>query len=112
MGTRSRRKGADGEREIVQLARAHGLPAERTWHLAQSHDAAERASDVRIAGEAYQVKRSCDGFQQLYDGLAHVAGLFIRADGPPWLAVLPATRLLELLTRSDTQPGGRRASPL
>jgi hypothetical protein len=34
---------------------------------------------VRIAGEAYQVKRQRDGFLKLYRELEHVAGLFIRA---------------------------------
>ncbi len=97
MGARSRRKGADGEREIVALGRQCGLEAERTWHLAQAADPAERACDVQIAGRAYQVKRSRDGFRQLYRELEHVAGLFVRADGEEWLVVLRAEDLLRLL---------------
>jgi hypothetical protein len=108
MGKHSRRKGADGEREIVSLAHAAGLDASRTWHLAQSPDAAVRRCDVRIAGRAYQVKRSRDGFGPLYEALSNVAGLFVRTDGREWLAVLPAETLLQLLkpaARSSAGPG-------
>lgn len=48
MGLKSKSKGKRGEREVVALARAHALPAERTWHTAQSASPAERASDVRM----------------------------------------------------------------
>ncbi len=50
MSLLSRQKGKRGEREIVQLARAHGLRAEQTWQLVQSANPAERRSDVLIAG--------------------------------------------------------------
>ncbi len=106
MSAHSRRKGASGERAIVQLARDHGLEAERTWHTAQAADPAERASDVRIGGQPYQVKRQRDGFQALYDGLAHVAGLFVRSDGQGWLVVLRADRFLELL--GEKGAGGKK----
>lgn len=52
---------------------------------------------MRIGGQPFQVKRSRDGFRALYDGLANVAGMFVRADGREWLAVLPAEALLRLL---------------
>lgn len=97
MGAHSRSKGKRGEREIVALARAAGLAAERTWHTAQLPNAPERCCDVRIAGQPFQVKRSRDGFRAPYDGLANVAGLFVRSDGREWLAVLPAEALLQLL---------------
>jgi hypothetical protein len=50
MGLKSRSKAKCGEREVVTLARQHGLQAERTRHSAQAADPAERASDVLIAG--------------------------------------------------------------
>lgn len=87
VGLKSRRKGADGEREIVALTKDLGLHPSREWHLAQSPDLAERACDIQIAGQPYQVKRLRNGFQGLYDGLEHVSGLFLRADGRGWLAV-------------------------
>jgi len=97
MGATSRNKGKRGEREVVALARQYGLPAERTWQAAQSPDPDARACDVRIAGQPYQVKRSRDGFRGLYRELERVAGLFLRADGQPWLVVLPAEDFLRLL---------------
>jgi hypothetical protein len=97
MGLKSRRKGADGERAIVALTRQHGLPAERTWHTAQSPNEAERRCDVQIAGQPYQVKRQHNGFHQLYRELDSVAGLFVRADGQPWLVVLRADRFFDLM---------------
>lgn len=80
MGAHSRSKGKRGEREIVRLARAAGLSAEHTWHTAQSLDAPERCCDIHIAGQPFQVKRSRDGFRALYDGLANVAGMFVRSE--------------------------------
>lgn len=97
MGAKSRAKGKRGEREVVALARAAGLSAERTWHSAQSADPRERACDVRIAGQPFQVKRRSNGFGELYEGLANVAGLFVRSDGRDWLAVVPAEDYLRLL---------------
>ena len=101
MGLKSRRKGAGGEREVVALARQHGLDARRTWETQQSPNDAERACDVRIAGQAFEVKRSRHGFGALYDGVANVTGLFVRADGREWLAVVHATEFLRLLGRSE-----------
>ena len=100
-GNHSRRKGANAEREVVALARAAGLDARRTWELAQSSQEKQRASDVEIAGQPYQVKRSRDSFGALYEGLCDVAGLFVRADGCPWLVVLPAAEFLRLLRRPE-----------
>ena len=97
MGAHSRSKGKRGERDAVRLARAAGLDARRTWHTAQSADAAERCCDVKISGRPFQVKRERDGFSKLYSGLAHVQGLFIKSDGQRWLIVLSAEEYLHLL---------------
>ena len=43
------------------------------------------------------MRRQRNGFGALYDGLENVAGLFVRADGRGWLAVLPAEDFLRLL---------------
>ena len=102
MGAHSRSKGKRGEREIVTLARDVGLDAQRTWETSQAADAAVRCCDVRIAGQPHQVKRRRNGFGELYEGLANVAGLFVRTDGREWLAVVPAKEYLRLL-----QPAAR-----
>jgi len=99
MGLKSRRKGKRGEREIVVLARTHGLQAERTWHTAQASDPTVRRCDVRVAGRPAQVKVAANGFKSLYDALEDVEMAFLRADRCPWLAVLPAESLMALLAR-------------
>ena len=101
MGARSRTKGAIGEREIVRLARAAGLDAERTWQTAQSPDVTVRACDVRIAGLPVQVKITANGFGSLYGALEGVELLFVRADRHEWLAVVRAQELLRLLNHGD-----------
>jgi hypothetical protein len=104
MGAASRRKGADGERELIALARACGLEAERTWSTAQHPDPAERRCDVRVEGRPCQVKRQRDGFKALYDGLEAVEFLFVRTDGESWLAIIRSEELFELLKEN-----GRRS---
>jgi len=99
MGLKSRRKGANGEREIVALAGAAGLRAERTWHTAQSPDATQRACDVRIAGQPYQVQISKDGFERIYLELAGVRGFVFRRDRGEWLIALRLADCLDLLRR-------------
>ena len=96
-GRRSRTKGKRGEREVVALARAAGLDAERTWQTAQSDDPATRCCDILVAGRPAQVRLRGSGFGALYDALENVDMAFVRADHRPWVAVLPALRLFELL---------------
>ena len=97
MAARSRSKGKRGEREVVAMARAAGLPAERTWHLAQSPDAEERCCDVTIAGRPVQVRLRGKGFAVLYGALEGVEVAFLRSNRREWLAVLPAEAYLRLL---------------
>jgi len=106
MGSRSRSKGRRSEQEVVRLARAVGLHAERTWHLAQSPNEVERCCDLQIAGRPYQAKRRHQGFAELYEGLEHVAGLFIRADGREWLVCLRAEDYLKLVAACGTNANG------
>jgi hypothetical protein len=104
-GAHSRRKGAGGEREIVQLAKSFGLRATRTWETAQSRDKAVAACDVRIGERSFQVKRRGGGYAALYGAVAEVSGAFIRSDNRDWLAVVPAEfflRLLEYFDREET----------
>ena len=97
MGAHSKTKGKRGEREVVALARAAGLDAQRTWQTAQSDDTATRCCDLLIAGRPAQVRLRSSGFGAVYDALANVDMAFVRADHRPWVAVLPALRLFELL---------------
>lgn len=106
-GSHSRGKGKRGEREIVSLARAAGLSAERTWQTAQCLDGIERCCDVRIAGTPHQVKRRRGGFSVLYDGLENVAGLFLRSDGREWLVVIRAEDYLKLKLRDAAKDAAK-----
>ncbi len=96
MSRKSRRKGADGEREIVRLARAHGLTAERTWQTAQASNPEGRCCDVLVDGRPAQVKIAADGFTTLYAALDGVEMAFVRSDRREWLAIIPADRFFEL----------------
>ncbi len=100
MGLKSKSKGKRGEREIVALARAHDLPAERTWHTAQSADAHPRCCDVLIAGRPAQVKIAANSFQGLYAALDGVEMAFLRSDRREWIVVLRAEDYLRLLSAS------------
>jgi len=114
MALKSNREGKRAERDIVGLARAAGLTAQRTWHTAQDADPQVRCCDVVIGGRRAQVRVRAHGFKALYDALEGVDIAFLRADRQPWLAVLPADRLLALLAherglkkenRGTTRPG-------
>ncbi len=97
MSARSRRKGANGERELARLAREHGLEAERTWHTAQSPNDAERVKDIRIGSDFYQVQVAADGFGRIYRELEGVRGFFFRSDRREWLIALRAEDFLKML---------------
>src|SRR5271154_2765468 len=97
MGLKSRRKGRRAEQEIVVLAHAAGLPAKRTWHTAQDADPLVRCCDVMICGLRAQVRVRTDGFKAVYDAMDGVEIAFVRADRQPWLAVMSASRVFELL---------------
>jgi hypothetical protein len=103
MALKSNSKGKRGEREVVALARGVGLVANRTWHTAQDADPLIRRCDVMIGGHRVQVRLRADGFRPVYDALEGVEIAFLRADRQPWLAVLPAERLLALLVHERDQ---------
>lgn len=97
MGRMQRTKGRSAEQAIVNLAKAAGLPAERTWYLARSRKANERRCDVKIAGRPHQVKIRAKGFTMLYEALIDVDAAFIRQDEGAWLVVMSADRYLATL---------------
>lgn len=69
----------------------------RTWQTAQSPDETERACDVRIAGQPYQVQISKDGFERIYRELAGVRGFVFRRDRGEWLIALRLADYFDLL---------------
>lgn len=108
-GRAARAKGRRAEQEAVALCRAAGLQAERAWWLAHADSPEHRRYDVLVmlpdgATVAVQIKRRRAGLALLYQAVESVAFALVRQDGAPWLAVLPAERLLALLARSDAAP--------
>ena len=97
VGAHSRSKGRRGEQEVVRLARAAGLEAARTWHLAQSPDATERVRDVQMGNDSYQVQINKNGFERIYQEVAGVRGFIFRRDRGEWLIALRLADYLELL---------------
>lgn len=93
MGAHSRTKGRRAEQQVINAARAVGLRAERTWHLAQHPDPTERVKDVQIAQDA---------FERVYRELAGVRGFIFRRDRGEWLVALRASDYLELLKQATT----------
>ena len=87
MGASQRRKGKGGELEVVNLARAHGLEARRTWESATSLDAETRCTDVVIEHQRAQVKRRARAWKDLYLALCGVELVVCRSDNAPWLVV-------------------------
>lgn len=101
MGKHSRSKGARGEREAAELLRTHGFQAHRGR---QYHGGADSPDVVHtIPGIHIEVKRvealhlwgAMD--QASNDAGERVPMVLHRRNNRPWLAILPADDLLELL---------------
>jgi hypothetical protein len=98
-GRRNREKGKEAEREIVKLAKAAGLFAERTWTSAYGQEKLSRVVDVVIEGEPFQVKLT-KGFGGVFKEMLGVSGLFIRQPHKEWVVAVPARQYFALLKRA------------
>lgn len=99
MSASERRKGADGELEVVKIARAHGWPASR--NLDQPRDG---GSDILgIAGVSLEVKRTEQASvwawwsQASADCGTKLPVVAFRRSASPWLAIVELDELLALL---------------
>ena len=90
MGLKSRRKGTRGELDL-----AHRLGGVRV-PLSGAHGGAF-AGDVRWRGLLVESKVRAEGFKELYRWLTGADLLGVRADGQPWLVIVPLSRFLELV---------------
>ncbi len=101
MGTRSQRKGADGERELAGLLRAHGYPVERGGSLTFGevpdltglpgvHIEVKRAEALRLGEWMAQAERDAERFG---DGAPTV---FHRRSRSPWLVTMRLSDWLAL----------------
>lgn len=103
MGKPSRDKGARFEREIVNAALAHELPALRV----PLSGAAKGFKDDVIITDAtaekwnLEAKKRADGFKQIYDWKGEADGLVIAADRKRPLVVIDMDDFFDLLKRVD-----------
>ena len=102
MGAAQRRKGARAEREVVTLLRAFGLQAQRVSPLEAG---GADFGDVRDSqGHVWQVKRrKASGLYAWLEGCTRLA---VRADGHPWIVVLPMEEYLRLAGPGQTEEHG------
>jgi Holliday junction resolvase len=107
MSASQRRKGADGEREVVELLHAHGWPQARRNFGSGSAGGGDVANGPE--GVVLEVKRHRGrldlpaAVRQAESACApgDVPVVAHRRDGEPWRATLPLEDLLELLERRD-----------
>ncbi len=102
---RSRNKGADGEREVVNLHKAMKIHAERV-PLSGAMAYQQNGEDVDVyalgrgqASLVCQVKRQKDdrGWKTLLSQLGEADALFLRSDRGKWHVVLPIESYLRLI---------------
>jgi hypothetical protein len=86
-----RRKGASGERELVELLNEFGADAERTYYQPGS-----KKADVDSLFGRFEVKRRARfvAYDWLHDD---VRGVYVRADNKPGLVILGAKDAMALL---------------
>ena len=105
-GSRSRRKGAGGERELAAVLTAEGFDARR----GQQHRGGPDSPDVLVPslpGIQFEAKRT--ERLTLYDAIAqarHDAGdklpiVAHRRNASEWVAILPLVDMLAILRESD-----------
>jgi hypothetical protein len=92
MGKEARNKGANGERDVVKIARSFGLRAERTAPLQAGSSA---HSDVVIQYRGFEVKR-CETLR-MSEWLAKSNGIIFRRSKEPWNVVIPLDEYLGLV---------------
>ena len=103
-GRNNRRRGQDGEREIVALVREHFGIALEGRRLGQERDGGH---DVDIGPLKAQVKRR-KRVAGLYEWLEGADLATIRADGKDWLVVMPWP-LFAKLAREEISGSNRLA---
>lgn len=105
MGAMQRRKGAVGEREIVNLHKAQGIHAERVVmsgaikgrRMGDGHDVDIYARGPHAAPMVCEVKRGKQVPKFIRDALGDNDALFMRRDREDWVVVLPMRIWFDLI---------------
>lgn len=100
MGMKSKRKGRAGEQELASLLRDRGFPARRSQQYAGGHDSADviGLDGIHIECKRTESLRLYPAVEQaMQDRKAgDLATVFHRANGRPWVVILPVEDFLSL----------------
>lgn len=105
IGKRSKKKGYEGEREVVELLNKYGIEAERV-PLSGALKCDKYSCDVHIPelNKRVEVKRRKSGMKTIQKWLEEDANsnyIFFREDGDKegWLVIMPYTEFVELVQK-------------
>ncbi len=103
-GRKSRNKGARGEREAAKLLESHGFEAHRGRQYsggADSPDVVHTIPGIHIEVKRVESLRLWGAMDQATsDAGERVPVVLHRRNNRPWIAILPADDLLELLAEN------------
>lgn len=98
MGAMQRRKGANGEREIVIILKNAGIDTKRISMMETNHtDKGDIVVDVDSESLVGSVKLGSHVPKFLYDALGGADMLFSRRDRQKWMVTIPLDILLRLI---------------
>ncbi len=104
---RSKKKGYDGEAEVVKLLQKYGIEAERV-PLSGALKSEKYSCDVHIPGidKRVEVKRRKSGLKTIQKWLEEDANsnyIFFREDGDTdgWIVIMPYMEFIELVQRKE-----------
>lgn len=103
IGKRSKKKGYEGEREVVELLKKYGINAERV-PLSGALKSEKYSCDVHITDidKRVEVKRRKSGMKTIQKWLnedKHSNYIFFREDGDKdgWVVIMPYTEFIDLV---------------
>lgn len=110
-GNAPRRKGIAGEYELAEWFRDRGIRARRTAQRAGGPSSPDVAAELPFHVEAKRAER-ISVYRAIEQARCDARGrppvVFYRASGRAWVAILPASTLLELLglAQAESAPAG------
>jgi Holliday junction resolvase len=106
-GKRSKKKGYDGEAEVMKLLQKYGIEAERV-PLSGALKSEKYSCDVHIPGidKRVEVKRRKSGLKTIQKWLEEDANsnyIFFREDGDTdgWIVIMPYIEFIELVQEKE-----------
>lgn len=97
-GLKSRRKGCNGEREVVHFFRDAGIPAERDGRISK-HDVVLPLAGWRLEVKRLRSIKTVQGWMDQARAFCgpHRPAVMVRQDGSSWLVVMDANDFLRLI---------------